>query len=120
MIDHISLRVTHFEASKKFYAEALKPLGYVVIMEFPEGAGLGADGKPDLWITQAATTTPTHIAFLAKSRKNVDEFYEAALKAGGKDNGKPGMRPIYHAGYYGAFILDPDGHNIEAVVHKPE
>jgi catechol 2,3-dioxygenase-like lactoylglutathione lyase family enzyme len=120
MIDHISLRVTNFQKSKDFYLKALAPLGYTLIMEFPEGLGLGVGGKPDFWITQVPTTTPVHIAFVAKDRKTVDAFHEAALAAGGSDFGKPGPRPEYHPGYYGAFILDPDGHNIEAVSHKPE
>ena len=119
MIDHISLRVTNFERSKKFYAEALKPLGYVVIRDFPETCGLGAGGKPDFWITQTESTIPSHVAFLAGSRKVVDAFHAAALAAGGKDFGEPGKRE-YHEHYYGAFVLDPDGHNIEAVIHKPE
>jgi catechol 2,3-dioxygenase-like lactoylglutathione lyase family enzyme len=123
MIDHISLRVTDFQRAKAFYAKALAPLGYTVLMEFPEApdvAGLGAGGKPDLWITQVPSTTTVHIAFLAKDRATVDAFHAAAIAAGGTDFGAPGPRPIYHPGYYGAFVLDPDGHNIEACVHKPE
>jgi catechol 2,3-dioxygenase-like lactoylglutathione lyase family enzyme len=120
MIDHISLRVTDFARSKKFYEQALAPLGYKAVMEFPNMVGMGVDGKPDFWITQTPTTTPTHIAFLARDRKAVHAFHEAALKAGGKDNGPPGARKEYHPNYYGSFVLDPDGHNIEAVIHKPE
>jgi catechol 2,3-dioxygenase-like lactoylglutathione lyase family enzyme len=120
MLDHISLRVTNLARARKFYEAALKPLGYSAIMEFPGAVGLGFEGKPDLWITESASTTPTHIAFVARSRKVVDEFHAAALAAGGKDNGPPGLRKEYHPNYYGAFVYDPDGHNIEAVIHKPE
>lgn len=118
MIDHISLYVRDFEASKKFYAAALAPLGYSVIMEFPGVAGLGEGGKPDFWIGSAAEVgRPTHIAFRSPDRATVDAFYRAAIAAGGKDNGAPGPRPMYHANYYGAFVLDADGNNIEAVCH---
>jgi catechol 2,3-dioxygenase-like lactoylglutathione lyase family enzyme len=120
MLDHISLRVTDFEKAKKFYVEALKPLGYVVMMEFPGACGMGADGKPDFWLTTAGKVSPTHIAFTAKNRHVVHAFHEAALNAGGQDNGKPGLRKEYHPNYYGAFVLDPDGNNIEAVIHTPE
>ncbi len=122
MIDHVSLRVSDFERSMAFYRRALAPLGYAVIVEFPGAAGMGVDGKPDFWVTKAEGTpvTTTHLAFLARDRKTVDAFFEAAVAAGGKDNGAPGPRAIYHPGYYGAFVLDPDGHNIEAVIHKPE
>jgi catechol 2,3-dioxygenase-like lactoylglutathione lyase family enzyme len=123
MLDHISLRVTDFERAKAFYLKALAPLGYEVIMEFPGAAGLGVKPKPDFWITQVeggATTTTTHIAFAAANRRMVQAFYDAALAAGGKDNGKPGTRPEYHEHYFGAFVLDPDGHNIEACIHTPE
>ncbi|MCC7000089.1 MAG: VOC family protein [Deltaproteobacteria bacterium] len=119
MIDHVSLKVRDLAASKKFYAAALAPLGYVVMMEYPGAIGLGADGKPDFWLSVTATPTPTHLAFAAKGRDVVNAFHDAALAAGGKDNGKSGLRPEYHPNYYGAFILDPDGHNIEAVTHTP-
>jgi len=127
-IDHIGLSVTDFDAAKKFYVAALAPLRMSVIMEFPASvtgdvpvAGIGADGKPFFWISGGGKTTPhVHLAFRAESRAQVDAFYAAAIAAGGKDNGGPGVRELYHPNYYGAFILDPEGHNIEAVSHKPE
>jgi catechol 2,3-dioxygenase-like lactoylglutathione lyase family enzyme len=127
-IDHIGLSVSDFEAAKKFYAAALAPLRIGIIMEFPAGAtgdqpaaGLGADGKPFLWIAGGGKTSPhTHIAFRAENRAQVDAFHKAALAAGGKDNGPPGIREHYHPNYYGAFVLDADGHNIEACCHHPE
>ena len=119
MIDHLMIRVRDAKKSKAFYARALSPLGYEVVMEFGEWAGLGADKKPDLWIAQGKQE-PMHLAFVAKDRKSVDAFYQAALEAGAKDNGKPGIRKDYHPNYYGAFVLDPDGNNLEAVCHKPQ
>ena len=124
-IDHMGLSVSDFERSKAFYLAALKPLGGGVIMEFPYGtvgpfasAGLGVAGKPFFWITTGEKTTPhLHVAFRTETRDQVDEFYAAAMEAGGTDNGPPGLRLHYHANYYGAFVLDPDGHNIEAVCH---
>ncbi len=124
-IDHMGLSVSDFERSKAFYLAALKPLGGGIIMEFPYGAigpfasaGLGVAGKPFLWITTGEKTAPhLHVAFRAETREQVDEFYAAAMEAGGVDNGPPGLRLHYHANYYGAFVLDPDGHNIEAVCH---
>lgn len=118
MIDHVSVRVRDIRKSKAFFAAALAPLGYEVLMEFEGSVGLGADKKPDLWLA-AGKQEPLHLAFSAKDRKAVDAFYAAAIKAGGKDNGKPGIRKDYHPNYYGAFVIDPDGHNIEAVCHKP-
>jgi catechol 2,3-dioxygenase-like lactoylglutathione lyase family enzyme len=124
MIDHIGLSVGDYQASKAFYLAALGPLGYGLVMEIAEAgpaAGLGAAGKPDLWIAGGGATTPrTHIAFRARDRATVRAFYEAARAAGGRDNGAPGLRPAYHPNYYGAFVLDPDGHNLEAVCHDPE
>jgi len=127
-IDHSSLSVSDFAAAKKFYTAALKPLRIEIVMEFPaevtgsvDVAGLGADGKPFLWLADAGKTTPrVHLAFRAENRAQVDAFHAAALAAGGTDNGAPGLRPIYHPNYYGAFVLDADGHNIEAVCHSPE
>jgi catechol 2,3-dioxygenase-like lactoylglutathione lyase family enzyme len=127
-LDHTSLSVSDFAAAKAFYSAALKPLGITVLMEFPKEvtgnvdvAGLGADGKPFFWLAGAGKTTPRiHIAFGANSRSEVDAFYKAAIAAGGKDNGPPGIRAMYHPAYYGAFVLDADGHNVEAVCHKPE
>jgi len=127
MIDHYTLYVRHYETSKAFYLAALRPLGYEFVMEFSRdqvpglGAektcGLGVAGKPDLWIAPHPSITQVHVAFRAIGRGIVDAFHRAALEAGGKDNGKPGLRPHYHANYYGAFVLDPDGYNVEAVCH---
>jgi catechol 2,3-dioxygenase-like lactoylglutathione lyase family enzyme len=127
-IDHTSLSVSDFEAAKKFYTAALKPLRVEVIMEVPaemtgsvDVAGLGADGKPFFWLANAGKTTPrVHLAFRAENRAQVDAFHAAALAAGATDNGAPGPRPMYHPDYYGAFVLDADGHNIEAVCRIPE
>ena len=120
MIDHVSLRVSDLARSVAFYTAALAPLGYVKIMEFAGAAvGLGAGGKPDFWLTQSnEKIQSTHVAFASPSREAVAQFHAAALAAGGVDNGGPGPRPEYHAGYFGAFVLDPDGHNAEAVIHK--
>jgi catechol 2,3-dioxygenase-like lactoylglutathione lyase family enzyme len=127
-IDHTSLSVSDFEAAKKFYTAALKPLRIEIIKEYPadvtgsvDVAGLGADGKPFFWLANAGKTSPrVHLAFRAENRAQVDAFYNAAIAAGGIDNGAPGPRPIYHPDYYGAFVLDADGHNIEAVCHDPQ
>jgi catechol 2,3-dioxygenase-like lactoylglutathione lyase family enzyme len=124
-IDHMGLSVSDYERSKAFYTAALQPLGVGVIMEFPFGtignfasAGLGTEGKPYFWITSGEKTGPhLHVAFRVETREQVDQFYAAAMEAGGTDNGPPGLRLHYHANYYGAFVLDPDGHNIEAVCH---
>ncbi|KGT73474.1 glyoxalase [Bradyrhizobium japonicum] len=128
MIDHLGFSVSDYERTKAFYAKALAPLDYSLIMEVTAeqtghaaAAGFGANGKPDLWFgAEGAMNKPVHIAILAKDRATVDAFYKAAIAAGGRDNGAPGIRPHYHANYYGAFVLDPDGHNIEAVCHAPE
>lgn len=118
MIDHVSFHVKDYAASKAFYLAALAPLGYELMMEFGEVGGFGVKPKPDFWIAPTkGEIAPAHIAFSAKSREEVAAFYEAALAAGGKDNGPPGLRPNYHPGYYGAFVLDPNGHNVEAVFH---
>lgn len=127
MIDHTGVGVSDFAASKKFYSAALAPLGYALLAEFPAAvtgsvdvAGYGEPPKPDFWIAAGAPNTPPlHVAFRAERRELVDAFYRAALAAGGRDNGPPGLRPHYHPDYYGAFVLDPDGHNIEAVCHTP-
>jgi catechol 2,3-dioxygenase-like lactoylglutathione lyase family enzyme len=120
-LDHTSLSVSDFAAGKAFYTAALKPLGISVVMEVPGAAGLGSDGKPFFWLEGGGRTTPRiHVAFAAASRAEVDAFYKAAIAAGAKDNGPPGIRAHYHPSYYGAFVLDPDGHNIEAVCHTPE
>jgi catechol 2,3-dioxygenase-like lactoylglutathione lyase family enzyme len=126
-IDHISLSVSDYAAARAFYKAALKPLGWSLMMEFPSKkdakyGGFGVEGKPFFWIGEGKkkTSPRMHIAFGAESRKAVDAFYKAAIKAGGKDNGKPGVRAHYHPNYYGAFVLDLDGQNIEAVCHGPE
>jgi len=121
MIDHTGVIVGSFEASRRFYAAALAPLGYELLLEFHASvAGFGEPGKPDFWIAQGEPNTPRiHVAFRADTRREVDAFYEAALGAGARDNGAPGLRAQYHPDYYGAFVLDPDGHNIEAVCHSP-
>jgi catechol 2,3-dioxygenase-like lactoylglutathione lyase family enzyme len=117
MIDHISLRVQDFERAVAFYKAALAPIGYQVVMEFSGAAGLGAGGKPDFWIMQSEPPiNVTHVAF-ASERAHVDAFHAAAILAGGSDNGAPGLRPQYHQHYYGAFIFDPEGNNVEVVSH---
>jgi catechol 2,3-dioxygenase-like lactoylglutathione lyase family enzyme len=119
MLDHISLQVQDYRRSKQFYAQALTPLGYELVMEFSDTGGFGKDAKPDFWIAQGAATKPAlHIAFASPDRATVDAFHRVALAAGGKDNGAPGLRPEYHPNYYAAFVLDPDGNNIEAVCHQ--
>jgi catechol 2,3-dioxygenase-like lactoylglutathione lyase family enzyme len=119
MIDHSGVTVSDVARSKAFYAAALSPLGYSMLMEFEQFAGFGVAPKPDFWIGQGEPNVPPiHMAFRADSRTQVDGFYRAAMAAGGRDNGAPGLRPQYHPDYYGAFVLDPDGHNIEAVCHS--
>lgn len=128
MIDHTGIDVSNPEKSRKFYEIALAPLGYKLMMEVPkqytEGLavlGFGVPPKPDFWVSEGTPNEPRiHISFRAENRKQVDEFYKAALAAGGKDNGAPGLRPEYHENYYGAFVMDPNGHNIEAVCHSAE
>lgn len=119
MIDHVTLHVSDYGKSKRFFERALAPLGYTVIMEFGgAAAGLGAGGKPDFWIAAGGDAgRPVHVAFATSDRDAVDAFYQAAMTAGGRDNGAPGLRPQYHPNYYGAFVFDPDGNNIEAVCH---
>jgi len=120
MIDHIGLAVADYGRSKEFFKQALAPLGYQVIMEFDGAAGFGIHGKPDFWIGQGKATGTTHVAFIAPDRHRVDEFYKAAIAAGGRDNGAPGLRSQYHPHYYGAFVFDRDGNNIEAVCHQAQ
>jgi catechol 2,3-dioxygenase-like lactoylglutathione lyase family enzyme len=128
MIDHTGLSISNPAVSRKFYEATLAPLGYQVLMEVPTAVtggvvvlGMGVAPKPDFWLQEGTPQTPRiHIAFRADNHAQVDAFYQAALAAGGRDNGPPGPRPHYHANYYGAFVLDPDGHNIEAVCHDPE
>ncbi len=127
-IDHVTLVVGEYARSKAFFEKALAPLGISLVMEFGEAAGFGKNGKPDFWIGVGPSSfqrpehlkpiTPQHIAFVAGSRAEVDAFYTAALAAGAKDFGAPGIRAHYHPKYYGAFVIDPDGHNIEAVFHN--
>jgi catechol 2,3-dioxygenase-like lactoylglutathione lyase family enzyme len=127
MIDHTGVVVSDYAMSKAFYEKALAPIGYVLMMEIPAAvtghadvAGFGEPPKPDFWISSGtANKPPIHIAFRVPTREQVDAFYRAALAAGGTDNGAPGLRPHYHPNYYGAFVRDPDGHNIEAVCHEP-
>jgi catechol 2,3-dioxygenase-like lactoylglutathione lyase family enzyme len=127
MIDHIGISVADLAVSKAFYAQALAPLGYTLVMEVSAeqtgghpAAGFGSQA-PDFWIGQdGAPSQRTHVALRTRTRAEVDAFHAAALAAGGRDNGAPGLRPHYHPNYYGAFVLDPDGHNIEAVCHTPE
>lgn len=128
MIDHTGLVVSDFGKSKDFYSRALTPIGYSIIIELPASvtghtdvAGFGEPPKPDFWISEGAPNNPPiHIAFQVGNRSLVDAFYKAAIAAGGRDNGAPGLRPDYHPDYYAAFVLDPDGHNIEAVCHAPQ
>lgn len=127
MIDHTGLDVSDAAKSRRFYEAALAPLGYKVLIEVPTefsgGAivlGFGVPPKADFWIHQGSPQSPRlHVAFRADSRSLVDAFYRAAMSAGATDNGPPGLRPHYHKDYYGAFVLDPDGHNIEACCHTP-
>jgi catechol 2,3-dioxygenase-like lactoylglutathione lyase family enzyme len=122
MIDHVTLHVKDIEASKKFYAEALAPLGYAQISEFPEWkvVGLGVEGKSDVWLVgDASGTPPGHVALVAHDADTVQKFHTAALAAGGEENGAPGYRKDYSPGYYAAFVRDLDGHNIEVVFHDP-
>ncbi len=129
MIDHVGFAVADAECSRRFYEQALAPLGISLIMSVPAekteagGAahGFGSDGKPYFWIgDNERVGEGTHVAFVAETRADVDSFYRAAIDAGGQDNGGPGLRPHYHPDYYAAFVFDPDGMNIEAVCHKPE
>ena len=134
MLDHVNIRVADYDRSRRFYAAALAPLGYTLAMETDAGAGFRKGYIPDFWIKQgehlniAAPASSAasgcggpafHVAFASDDRRSVDVFYQAALAAGARDNGAPALRPSYHANYYSAFVLDPDGYNIEAVCHKP-
>lgn len=127
MIDHTGVHASDFARSRAFYELALAPLGYVVLRQFPPApplhtgiAGLGEAPTADFWVIGGTPDGPkSHVAFRARTRALVDAFHAAALAAGGRDNGSPGLRP-YHPSYYAAFVLDPDGHNVEAVCHDPE
>jgi catechol 2,3-dioxygenase-like lactoylglutathione lyase family enzyme len=121
IFDHISLSVTDLDESKAFFLRALEPLGIGIAMEGEGYVGMGRPGRPQFWLGTSATHSgPMHIAFAAESREQVRRFHAAALAAGGQDNGAPGVREHYHPTYYGAFVIGPDGHNVEAVCHRPE
>lgn len=123
MFDHVKFGVSDYAASRAFFLEALRPLGVAVVAEGPPAYGveLSADGKASLCLYEAGERpAPLHLAFTAASRRQVEAFHRAALAAGGRDNGAPGLRPHYHPNYYAAFVIGPDGHNIEAVCHEPE
>ena len=121
MFDHLVLNVKDIAASRAFYEKALAPLSYSVISDFGDGIGFSEAGKPAFWIAlREPQHTDVHVAFQCKERAPVDAFYAAAMEAGGKDHGPPGIREDYGPNYYGAFVLDPDGNNIEAVCHREE
>jgi len=121
ILDHVILVVPEVAACRPFYEQALAPLGISVVKEFGTSAAFGIDGNPSFWLSEGGEPLrPMHVAFIAPSRAHVRAFHEAALAAGGQDNGAPGVREIYHPDYYGAFVLDPHGHNIEAVCRLPE
>ncbi len=126
MIDHTGIVSSDYEKSRAFYEAALAPLGFTKVLEFPAAvtghtdvAGFGEAPKAEFWIARGTPNVPPlHVAFRVESRAIVDAFYRAAMEAGGRDNGAPGIRAHYHPNYYGAFVIDPDGHNIEAVCHQ--
>jgi len=120
MIAHTGLAVRDFKAAKSFYERALAPLGYSAKMEHGDSTGFNDGKNTDFWIGKRKTVEPTHVAFEAKSKDEVEAFYRAALAAGGRDNGGPGYRRDYWPGYYAAFVYDPDGHNVEAVWYDYE
>lgn len=123
IIDHVGLTISDYNQSVEFYTKALAPLDIELIANDQGWAGFGKNknGKADFWLgIDDNVQNPMHIAFVAESREKVNQFYSAAIAAGAIDNGKPGLREIYHSNYYGAFVIDPDGHNIEAVCHLEE
>ncbi|WP_043320133.1 VOC family protein [Microbulbifer sp. HZ11] len=121
MLDHIGLIVHDYDRSKAFYQAALAPLGYELVMEMGDWAGFGWGGKSQLLIRGGSSTSPAlRLAFSAEDRDTVLAFYDAALEAGARDSGAPGLRPEYHDNYFSASVLDPDGHNVEVVCHIPE
>lgn len=131
MIDHLSTYATDYMATKSFYESVFRPLDYSIQVEFvaewnqdfptQRMCAFGAGGKPVFWVIESKCSyTPRHTAFSASSRELVNKFHEAGLQNGGADNGAPGLRPMYHEHYYGAFLIDPDGNNVEAVCHAPE
>jgi catechol 2,3-dioxygenase-like lactoylglutathione lyase family enzyme len=122
MFDHVGLNVKDYAASRAFFEQALAPLGYRVVLAFDEwkAAGFGTEERPEFWISQREPySSGTHLAFVCTDSATVDAFHDAALAAGGIDNGAPGLREQYHPTYYGAFVHDLDGNNIEAVCHSP-
>ena len=122
MLDHVGFGVSDYARSKEIYGKALAPLGIALVLEpIAEAAGFGKDGRPFFWIETRGPASPgaVHVAFTVEDRAAVDAFHAAALDAGGTDNGAPGVRETYHPHYYGAYVLDPDGNNIEAVCHRP-
>lgn len=121
IIDHLGIKVSNYIESRDFYSKVLEPLGYELIMEMMGYAGFGINKKGEFWMSEGdLPISPIHIAFLAKTREQVDKFFNAAIQAGATDNGGPDIRTIYHPDYYGAFVIGPDGHNIEAVCHEAE
>lgn len=125
ILDHLGIIVSDFAHSRTFYDRALAALEITPVMTHGLATGYGRGPKPDFWISRSPATAATdritavHVCFATRSRDEVDAFHAAALAAGGRDNGAPGLRPQYHPNYYGAFVLDPDGHNVEAVFHGP-
>ena len=124
MFDHVGLNVAEFETSRRFFERALAPLGYRVVLDFSQHSAVGfgtSEDKPEFWVAaRDPRGTGTHVAFNAADRATVDRFHAEAVAAGGTDNGPPGTREDYHPSYYAAFVLDPDGNNIEAVCHAPQ
>jgi catechol 2,3-dioxygenase-like lactoylglutathione lyase family enzyme len=121
IFDHLGFNVSDFAGARQFFLQALKPLGIGIVKEGEGWAMIGRNGRPQFWFGAMGTSPgPIHVAFAAENREQVRQFHAAALAAGGKDNGGPGLREHYHPHYYGAFVIGPDGHNIEAVCHAPE
>lgn len=121
MFDHIGIGSRNVAALEAFFLHALEPLGVGIAMKGPHGLGLGKNGKPSLWIYAAQERpAPLHLAFTAERRSQVDAFHALAMQAGAQDNGGPGLRPHYHPSYYAAFVIGPDGHNVEVVCHRQE
>ena len=120
IIDHMGMGVRDIATAREFFVKALKPLGIAIVMEVPNGIGMGRDGMPAFWLSEVSEARgQLHVAFAAENREQVRQFYTAAIDAGATDNGPPGIREHYHPDYYAAFVLGPDGHNIEAVCHRP-
>lgn len=121
IIDHVSVAISNYEQSMHFYLQTLAPLNIGLVMEVQGWAGFGRGDKAEFWFgPDEKIHHPLHIAFVAQTREQVRQFYKAAMAAGAKDNGQPGVREMYHPDYYGAFVIDPDGHNVEAVCHKAD